>query len=179
LIAAIGATPFLSRTTYAVYGGCIPGSSTDKLVTVPAKSLFGEVCPGRVHRCGEEERSDVHDHDDRPLPTADRTGAVVGLLLLPTLIGGYLIASMLFSATQTAAVAGRIAIVLAFSIVVALVTAVGVVAAAAAIAITVPTLPRWLPGLLYLLVHGCPPSSERMTALLAAGSPRCIALALA
>jgi hypothetical protein len=57
-----------------------------------------------------------------PLPTADRTGAVVGLLMLPTLIGGYLIATMLFVFTQQAAVEGRIAIILGFSVAVALIT---------------------------------------------------------
>ena len=57
-----------------------------------------------------------------PLPTSDRTGAVVGLLLLPTLIGGYLIATMLFAFTQRAAVPGRIAIILGFSVAVALIT---------------------------------------------------------
>ncbi len=42
-----------------------------------------------------------------PLPTSDRTGAVVGLLLLPTLLGGYLIAAVLFAFTRRAAVQGR------------------------------------------------------------------------
>ena len=57
-----------------------------------------------------------------PLPTSDRTGAVVGLLLLPTLIGGYVIATLLFAFTQRAAAPGRIAIILGFSVVVALIT---------------------------------------------------------
>jgi hypothetical protein len=57
-----------------------------------------------------------------PLPTSDRTGAVVGLLLLPTLIGGYVIATLLYAATQRAAAPGRIAIILGFSIVIALIT---------------------------------------------------------
>ena len=54
-----------------------------------------------------------------PLPTADRTGALVGLLLLPTLVGGYMIASLMFSTSQIAAAKGRIAIVFAFAAVVA------------------------------------------------------------
>jgi hypothetical protein len=44
------------------------------------------------------------------------------LLLLPTLIGGYLIATMLYSFTQRAAVPGRIAIILGFSVAIALIT---------------------------------------------------------
>jgi len=59
-----------------------------------------------------------------PLPTSDRTGALVGLLLLPTLVGGYMIASLMFSTSQIAAARGRIAIVLAFAAVVALITGV-------------------------------------------------------
>jgi hypothetical protein len=108
-----------------IYGGYVPGSSTDTLITVPAKSFFGEVLVRAYF-------ADAAKHSNRtltttaivPLPTADRTGAVAGLLLLPTLIGGYLIASMLYSATKTAAVHGRIAIVLAFAVVTALITGI-------------------------------------------------------
>ena len=59
-----------------------------------------------------------------PLPTSDRTGAVVGLLMLPTLLGGYLIAAMLFAFTQRATAQGRIAILLGFSVAVALITGI-------------------------------------------------------
>ena len=45
-------------------------------------------------------------------------------MLLPTLIGAYLVASLLYSVSQKAAVRGRIPIVLAFSIVVALITGI-------------------------------------------------------
>lgn len=108
-----------------IYGGYVPGQSRDTLVTVPAKSFFGEV----YVRAGF---ADAAKKDSRtfttttvaPLPTADRTGALVGLLLLPTLIGGYLIATMLFSVSQTAAVRGRIPIVLCFSVLVALITGI-------------------------------------------------------
>jgi hypothetical protein len=108
-----------------IYGGYVPGSSSDMLTTVPAKSFFGEVyVRGGFTDAAKKLDRTLTTTTVAPLPTADRTGAVVGLLLLPTLIGGYMIASMLFTATQTAAVAGRIAIVLGFSIVVALITGI-------------------------------------------------------
>jgi hypothetical protein len=108
-----------------IYGGYVVGSDADTLITVPAKSFFGEVYVSAGF-------ADAAKSNDRtytttqvvPLPTADRTGALVGLLLLPTLVGGYMIASLLFSATQTAAAPGRITIVLAFAAAVAVITAI-------------------------------------------------------
>jgi hypothetical protein len=108
-----------------IYGGYIPGSSTDRLVTVPAKSFFAEVYvrgafAAEAKTVGRKYKTTTI----APLPTSDRLGGVAGLLLLPTLIGGYLVASMLYASTQAAAVRGRIAIVLAFSVVVALITGI-------------------------------------------------------
>src|SRR5512132_643722 len=108
-----------------IYGGYIPGASSDTLVTVPAKSFFGEVyVRGGFGAAATKLHRTYTTTTIAPLPTADRTGAVVSLLLLPTLVGGYLIASMLFTFTKRAAVRGRIAIVLAFSVVVALITGI-------------------------------------------------------
>jgi hypothetical protein len=108
-----------------IYGGYIPGSSTDRLVTVPAKSFFGEVyVRGGFADAAKTVGRKYATTTIAPLPTSDRLGGVVGLLLLPTLIGGYLVASMLYASTQAAAVRGRIAIVLAFSVVVALITGI-------------------------------------------------------
>lgn len=123
-----------------IYGGYIVGSDTDTLVTVPAKSFFGEVYVSAGF-------SDAAEKNDRtftttpvvPLPTADRTGALVGLLLLPTLVGGYMIASLMFSATQTAAAPGRISIVFAFAAVVAAITAI----AAGPVTGAIPTGDVW------------------------------------
>jgi hypothetical protein len=108
-----------------IYGGYIPGPSTDTLVTVPAKSFFAEVyVRGGFADAAKKLGRTYTTTTIAPLPTADRTGGVAGLLLLPTLIGGYLIASLLFSITQAAAVRGRIAIVVAFSVAVALITGI-------------------------------------------------------
>ena len=108
-----------------IYGGYIPGSSTDRLVTVPAKSFFGEVyVRGGFAAAARKVGRTFATTTIAPLPKSDRLGGVAGLLLLPTLIGGYLVASMLYASTQAAAVRGRIAIVLAFSVVVALITGI-------------------------------------------------------
>jgi hypothetical protein len=108
-----------------IYGGYIPGSSADKLVTVPAKSFFGEVYVGggfadAAKKAGRTFTTAVI----APLPTSDRTGAVAGLLLLPTLIGGYLYASMMFPYARAASAWRRVAILLGFSVVIAVITAV-------------------------------------------------------
>lgn len=104
-------------------GGYIPGASSDTIVTVPAKSFFGEIyVRGDFTDAAKKNGREVTTKVVAPLPTSDRTGAVVGLLLLPTLIGGYVIAALLYSSTQRAAVPGRIAIILGFSVAIALIT---------------------------------------------------------
>ncbi len=108
-----------------IYGGYVVGSSTDMLVTVPAKSFFGEVyVSAGFKEAAKTENRTFTTTPVVPLPTADRTGALVGLLLLPTLVGGYMIASLMFSASQIAAARGRIAIVFAFAAAVALITGI-------------------------------------------------------
>ena len=108
-----------------IYGGYMPGGSSDTLVTVPAKSFFGEIyVRGGFTDAAKKNDREVTTKVVAPLPTSDRTGAVVGLLLLPTLIGGYVIALLLYSFTQHAAVRGRVAIILGFSVVIALITGV-------------------------------------------------------
>ncbi len=108
-----------------IYGGYVVGSSADTLVTVPAKSFFGEVyvSAGFADAAKKVDRT-YTTTPVAPLPTADRTGALVGLLLLPTLVGGYMVASLMFSASQVAAAPGRIAIVFAFAAAVALITGI-------------------------------------------------------
>jgi hypothetical protein len=126
-----------------LYGGFIPGRSADTLVTVPAQSFFGEIyVRGAFTDAAKKAKRSITTKTIAPLPTSDRTGAVVGLLLLPTLLGGYLIAAVLFAFTQRAAVQGRIAIILGFSVAVALITgAVAAVTGAVAVSDVWPLLP--------------------------------------
>jgi hypothetical protein len=106
-----------------IYGGYIQGQSSDTIVTVPAQSFFGEIyVRGAFTEAAKKSNREITTRVVAPLPTEDRTGAVVGLLLLPTLIGGYVIASLLFAFTQQAAAPGRIAIILGFSVAIALIT---------------------------------------------------------
>ena len=106
-----------------IYGGYIPGSSSDTLVTVPAKSFFGEVyVRGGFADAAKKSGQTFTTTVVAPLPSSDRTGAVVGLLMLPTLIGGYLYASMMFPYTRAASAWRRIAILLGFSVVIAAIT---------------------------------------------------------
>ena len=59
----------------------------------------------------------------KPLPPSDRVGAVVGLLLLPLLIGGYLAAVLVFKAAGgTAAAPWRALILTGYAIVGAVLT---------------------------------------------------------
>ena len=122
-----------------IYGGYIRGRSADTLVTVPAKSFFGEIyVRGAFGAAAKISRRPMTTTKVAPLPTSDRTGAVAGLLLLPTLIGGYLIATLLFTVTQSASAPGRIAIILGFSVAVALITGAAALAFGA-----VPTSHIW------------------------------------
>jgi hypothetical protein len=122
-----------------IYGGYIRGRSADTVVTVPAKSFFGEIyVRGAFADAAKKTHRAVTTKTIAPLPTSDRTGAVGGLLLLPTLIGGYLIATMLFTVTQSATAPGRIAIILGFSVAVALITGAAALAFGA-----VPTSHIW------------------------------------
>ncbi len=108
-----------------IYGGYIPGTPNDTLITVPAKSFFGEVfVRGGFADAAKKSGRTFDTTVVAPLPTSDRTGGLVGLLLLPTLIGGYLIASMIFPYARTASAWRRISVVLGFAVAVAVITAV-------------------------------------------------------
>lgn len=106
-----------------IYGGYVPADSGDVLVTVPAKSFFGEVyVRAGFADAAKQSNATFTTTTVAPLPIFDRVGGVVGLLLLPTLVGGYLVASLFYSFTQRAAVRGRISSVLGISVLVALIT---------------------------------------------------------
>ena len=86
------------------YGAYIPGSGSDVLLTSSQKSFFAytEILPLFEYSAKQAHRV-VKPEDVKPLPKTDRIGAVVGLLLLPTMVGGLLAAVLLFKATGAAA----------------------------------------------------------------------------
>ena len=123
-----------------VYGGLVVGSGGDELLTVPAKSFFGDIyLTAAFEDAAKADGDELTVTPVVPLPTEDRTGGVVGLLLLPTLIGGYMVASLLYSTSQTAAAPGRMGLVIGFSAATAVIT--GVVAGPVIGAI--PTSSMW------------------------------------
>ncbi|WP_430867531.1 hypothetical protein [Demequina aurantiaca] len=106
-----------------LYGGYIVGTDSDTLITVPAKSFFGEILVvAGFEKAAQSVSQEFTTTAIAPLPLADRTGGMVGLLLLPTLMAGYLIASLLYSATKSATTQRRIAYIVGFSAMIAVTT---------------------------------------------------------
>lgn len=107
-----------------LYGAYVSGSPGDTLIVVPAKSFFGqtEVEPAflaAAHKLGRP----VTVQTAKPLPSSDRIGAVAGLLLLPLLIGGYLVAVLVFKAARgIAAAPWRATILVGYALVGAVLT---------------------------------------------------------
>jgi hypothetical protein len=110
----------------AIYGAYIPGKSSDTLLTVPSKSFFATfVITGAFGATAKKMGRPLTIQQVKPLPKSrDPYGAVVGLLLLPLLVGGLLSALLHFKATGVAALRWRLAHLLGFSIVAALLTLV-------------------------------------------------------
>jgi hypothetical protein len=108
----------------SLYGAYVTGSSSDTLIVVPAKSFFAqtEVEPAflaAAHKLGRP----VTVQTAKPFPPNDPIGAVVGLLLLPLLIGGYLAAVLVFKAARgTAAAPWRALILIGYALAGALLT---------------------------------------------------------
>lgn len=125
----------LDTTTYAsesdaraaveegdVYGAYVPGPKNDKLILAQAKSFFAGVeLTAIFESAAKKEKQPLTVDNAVPLPESDRVGGVSGLLLLPTLIGGYLMAMMLAKSTGTVGRRTRLAVLAAFSVVSALV----------------------------------------------------------
>lgn len=104
-----------------LYGAYLTGTISDTLIVVPANSFFGEIYVRDFFmKAAKENNRPLTVNTIAPLPAADRLGTVSGLLMLPTLLGGYLVASFLFKVTSTATQARRITILIGFSIIAAL-----------------------------------------------------------
>ena len=102
-----------------IYGAYVTGSSSDTLILVPTKSFFGRIeLEAAFHDAAHKLNRPVTVQTPQPLPSADRIGAVAGLLLLPLLIGGYVAAVLVFKAAGgTAAAPWRVAILVGYAIV--------------------------------------------------------------
>ncbi|MCE3555432.1 hypothetical protein LWC33_28800 [Pseudonocardia sp. RS11V-5] len=106
-----------------IYGAYVPGGASDTLVIAPQKSFFAAIILGAAfedaaHQVGRPVTVD----DAKPLPLRDRTGGVTGLLLLPLLIGGFLVAVFVLKATGRAAARWRVSILVGYSVIGALLT---------------------------------------------------------
>ncbi len=107
-----------------LYGAYITGSTSDTLIVVPAKSFFARIeLEGAFLAAAHKLHQPVTEQAAKPLPPSDPVGAVVGLLLLPLLIGGYLAAVLVYKAAGgTAAALWRVIILTGYAIVGAVLT---------------------------------------------------------
>ena len=107
-----------------LYGAYVTGSTSDTLIVVPAKSFFARIeLEGAFVAAAHKLSQPVTVQAAKPLPPSDPVGAVVGLLLLPLLIGGYLAAVLVFKAAGgTAAALWRVVILTGYAIVGAVLT---------------------------------------------------------
>ena len=107
-----------------LYGAYVTGSTSDTLIVVGAKSFFARIdLQAAFLSAAHKLARPVTVQNAKPLPSSDSTGAVVGLLLLPLLVGGYLAATLVFKAAGgTAAARWRAAILAGYALVGALLT---------------------------------------------------------
>ena len=75
-----------------IYGAYIPGTTSDTLLVVPSKSFFASfVITAVFESTAKDQGRSVAVQEVKPLPAGkDPFGAVVGLLLLPLIVGGLL-----------------------------------------------------------------------------------------
>jgi hypothetical protein len=107
-----------------IYGAYIVGTNSDTLLAVPAKSFdaLTEIEPLFVQAAAKQHRL-LNVQTVKPLPAdKDPVGAVVGLLLLPTVIGGLLAAILIFKATAAARQHWRATFLLGYALFGALLT---------------------------------------------------------
>ena len=106
-----------------LYGALIAGSSSDTLILVPSASFIIQIELGPAFRAeAAKQNIKLIVQQSHPLPPADPTNGVPGLVLLPLLIGGYLASVLLMKATGTATAVGRGATIVLYAFVGALLT---------------------------------------------------------
>jgi hypothetical protein len=107
-----------------LYGAYVTGGPSDTLIVVPAKSFFPRVeFEAVLVGTADTMHRPLTVQTAKPLPPGDPIGAVVGLLLLPVLIGGYLAAVLVYKAAGTPTTARwRAAILIGFAVIGAVLT---------------------------------------------------------
>ena len=106
-----------------LYGALIAGSSSDTLILVPSASFIIQIELGPAFRAeAAKQHIKLIVQESHPLPPADPTNGVPGLVLLPLLIGGYLASVLLMKATGIATAPGRMATLVIYAFVGALLT---------------------------------------------------------
>ncbi|MER5432840.1 hypothetical protein [Streptomyces sp. NPDC002588] len=105
------------------YGAYIPGTKSDTLIVVPAKSFFARIELEQAFvEAAKKLGRPMEVRTVKPLPPSDPLGGVTGLLLVPLLIGGYLATVLVFKTSRTAAAPWRVAILIGYSAIGALLT---------------------------------------------------------
>src|SRR5215467_1229549 len=105
-----------------IYGAYITGRTSDKVLLVPQKGFFAKIdLQAAFAATAKKLHRPLTMQTVKPLPPADPVGAVVGLLLLPLLIGSYLGALLVFKAAGAAA-KWRVSILSGYAVVGALLT---------------------------------------------------------
>ncbi len=106
-----------------IYGAYIPGARHDTLLVAAQKSYTGVAQVVSVFEtAARHDRRQLKVEDVKPLPKSDPVAAVVGLLLLPTLLGGLLAAILVFKATGAAAPRWRAVSLIGYAVVGAFIT---------------------------------------------------------
>jgi hypothetical protein len=106
-----------------IWGALIPGSSSSTLLVVPSAS---DIAPAqlavRFEKAAADQRQVLHVQQYAPTPLAkhDPFGLVPSLLVIPLLIGGYIAANMLVTATGVAAARWRGVILAGYALVAAM-----------------------------------------------------------
>ena len=82
-----------------IFGAYVTGSSSDTLIVASAKSFFGRLDLQAGFAASAKQLSrPLAVQDAKPLPPYDPLGGTPSLLLIPTLIGGFLAAVLVFKA---------------------------------------------------------------------------------
>jgi hypothetical protein len=106
-----------------IWGALIPGSSSSTLLVVPSSSdLAPAQLAVRFQKAASHQRQVLHVKQYAPTPLAskDPFGLVPSLLVIPLLLGGYMLANMLVTATGAAAARWRGLVLAGYALVTAM-----------------------------------------------------------